>query len=469
MRIACPVAVPCAHVLRRFFPARRGVVCLRAMNDDDLTILGEHHGYGRNASRVFGITRADRRQGLHLIGQSGTGKSALMLSMICQDIERGEGVTFIDPHGLNAEKLLDYIPPSRMADVCYFNVADTERPIGFNILQTDGLPPEKHHLAVSAVLAAFSGIWGLTPERAPRLLNILKYAVAALLETPGATLLSLEGLLTDEAYRLRVVTRHSNEAVRRYWLQTFDKKNDRFRAEAIDPVLTRVSDFGIVPLMQNIIGNPKSGFEPRSILDQRKILIANLDIGQIGEENAQLLGALLLTKFELAARGRSDSPGTAFPDHYLYVDEFHRFPNDRWANILSGIRAYRLCLTLAHQYGAQLSDQTRSAVYGSVGSTIAFRTGQDDAEELSRHFRREHTEQHFTGLDNYEINVRLLEGGTQQIFHGRTRPFNFVPYGRKAEIIARSRDRFGTPVEQLMPVPPGRRERRLQAMEQVLR
>jgi hypothetical protein len=217
------------------------------MNDHDLTHIGDHYGLGHDARRPFGITRADRRQGLHLIGQDDAGKSALMLRMIAADIAAGEGVTLIDPHAGLAETILDHIPPSRTEDVCYFNVADTERPIGFNILQTDGLPAEKRHLAVSAVLAAFSGIWGLTPERAPRLLNILKYAVAALLETPGATLLSLERLLTDEAYRLRVVTRHSNEAVRRYWLETFDKKNDRFRAEAVDPVLTRVSDFGIVP------------------------------------------------------------------------------------------------------------------------------------------------------------------------------------------------------------------------------
>ena len=209
---------------RRSFPARCGVVCLRRMNDDDLTIIGEHYGLGRAASSVFGITRADRRQGLHLIGQSGTGKSSLMLDMLCQDIDRGDGVTLIDPHGLLAEKLLDHIPPNRIEDVCYFNVADAERPIPFNILETN-LPPEKQHLAVSAVVAAFSGIWKLTPERAPRLLNILKYGVAALLETPDATLLSLERLLTDEAYRVRVVTRHSNDAVRRYWLETFDKKD----------------------------------------------------------------------------------------------------------------------------------------------------------------------------------------------------------------------------------------------------
>ena len=194
------------------------------MNDHDLTHIGDHYGLGHDARRPFGITRADRRQGLHLIGQADAGKSALMLRMIAADIAAGEGVTLIDPHGGLAETILDHIPPSRTEDVCYFNVADTERPIGFNILQTDGLPAEKRHLAVSAVLAAFSGIWGLTPERAPRLLNILKYAVAALLETPGATLLSLERLLTDEAYRLRVVTRHSNEAVRRYWLETFDQE-----------------------------------------------------------------------------------------------------------------------------------------------------------------------------------------------------------------------------------------------------
>jgi hypothetical protein len=437
------------------------------MRENDLTLLGEHYGLGRTASYVFGIARADRRQGLHLIGQSGTGKSSLLLSMIQQDIARGEGITLIDPHGLLAEQLLDHIPPERMNDVCYFNVADAERPIGFNILQTN-LPRDKQHLTVSAVVAAISGIWNLTPERAPRLLNILKYGVAALLETPDATLLSLERLLTDEAYRVRTVIRHSNEAVRRYWLEAFDTKDARLRSDAIDPVLTRVSDSGIVPLMQRIIGQPRSGFDPRAIMDGRKILIVNLDIGQIGEENAQLLGALLVTKLELAARSRSDTPGASLPDHYLYVDEFHRFPNERWANILSGIRAYGLACTLAHQYGEQLSGTTRSAVYGSVGSTIAFRTGQPDAEELSKHYRRDLTEPQFTGLDNHEINARLLVGGRQEIFQGRTLPFDATHHGLKAEIIERSRERFGIPRERLVPMPTGPREKRLREYEKLL-
>jgi hypothetical protein len=240
------------------------------MHDDDLTFIGEHYGHGRAASSAFGIARADRRQGLHLIGQSGTGKSELLLAMLCQDIARGKGVTLIDPHGRMAEAVLEHVPPKRAGDVCYFNVADASRPIPFNILETS-LSPEKRHLAVSAVVAAFSGIWKLTPERAPRLLNILKYSVAALLETPDATLLSIERLLMDEAYRVRVVTQHSNDAVRRYWLDTFDAKDGRLRAEAIDPVLTRVSDFGIVSLMQRIVGNPRRAFDARAILDNRKI------------------------------------------------------------------------------------------------------------------------------------------------------------------------------------------------------
>ena len=437
------------------------------MNDHDLTHIGDHYGLGHDARRPFGITRADRRQGLHLIGQSGTGKSALMLRMLRQDIMAGEGVTLIDPHGLTAEKLLDHIPPERVKDVCYFNVADTERPVPFNILDAR-LPPEKQHLVVSAVVAAFCGIWNLTPERAPRLLNILKFGVAALLETPDATLLSLERLLTDEAYRVRVVTRHRNPAVRRFWLETFDRKDARFRAEAIDPVLTRVSDFGIVPLMQRIVGQPRSGFDVRKVLDERTILICNLDIGQIGEENAQLLGALLLTKLELAARSRTDTPGASFPDHYLYVDEFHRFPNERWGNILSGIRAYGLSLTLAHQYGEQLSPSTRSAVFGSVGSTISFRTGQTDAEELAKHYRRDLSEQQFTGLDNHEINARLMVRGRQEVFQGRTLPFEAPAFDLKAEIIARSRETFGTPAESFLPMPVGPHERRLASIEKVL-
>jgi hypothetical protein len=221
--------------------------------------------------------------------------------------------------------------------------------------------------------------------------------------------------------------------------------------------------------MQRIVGQAKSGFDVRDVLDQRTILICNLDIGQIGEENAQLLGALLLTKLELSARARSDTSGTPLPDHYVYVDEFHRFPNERWGNILSGIRAYGLCLTLAHQYGDQLSESTKSSVYGSVGSTIAFRTGAADAEELARHYRRDLSEPQFTGLDDREVNVRLLVGGKQEVFQGKTLPFEAEPYGLKTTIIERSRIAFGMPMETLPSPPAGRRERRLMAAERVSR
>jgi hypothetical protein len=220
--------------------------------------------------------------------------------------------------------------------------------------------------------------------------------------------------------------------------------------------------------MQRIVGQAQSGFDVRTIMDGRKILIANLDIGQIGEENAQLLGALLITKLELAARSRSDTPGVSHPDHYLFVDEFHRFPNDRWANMLSGIRAYGLAFTLAHQYGDQLADTTRSAVYGSVGSTIAFRTGQPDAEELAKHFRRDLSEPQFTGLDDHEINVRLQVRGRQQIFQGRTLPHDIPRHGLKAAIVEQSRERFGTPLQKLAPMPTGPREKRLREYEKLL-
>jgi hypothetical protein len=220
--------------------------------------------------------------------------------------------------------------------------------------------------------------------------------------------------------------------------------------------------------MQRIVGQPRSGFDPRVLMDQRKILVANLDIGQIGEDNAQLLGALLLTKLELTARSRSDAPSASLPDHYLYVDEFHRFPNERWGNILSGIRAYKLCLTLAHQYGEQLSPATRSAVYGSIGSTIAFRTGAADAEELAKHFRRDLTEPQFTGLDDREINVRMLMDGKQEIFQGNTLPFEASGHGLKATIIERSREHFGTPPEKLAPLRSGPREKRLVAIEKLM-
>jgi hypothetical protein len=402
--------------------------------------VGVRDGWG--GRRSFGISRADRRQHTYIIGKTGTGKSTLLRNMILQDIEAGEGVGLIDPHGDLALEVLDCIPPGRSRDVIYFNPADREHPIGLNLLRT--VPHDRRHLVASGLVSAFKNVW--RDSWGPRLEYILYSCIAALAAAENTTLLGAQRMLSDKHYRDWVVKQVDDPMVRSFWEDEFAGYDKRLLSEAIAPLQNKIGQLVMSPIIRNIIGQVRSRIDLRFVMDQQRIFIANLSKGQLGDDKSNLLGSLLVTAFQLAAMGRSDVPMSERRDWFLYVDEFQNFATDSFASILSEARKYRLNLTLSHQYTRQLRDPIRDAVFGNVGALISFRVSESDAQVLDREFGDSGGTQAFTDLANFEARVRALEGGEQtEPFAVRTLPPFGTRYGRSAAIIRRSREAYGSP------------------------
>jgi CxxC-x17-CxxC domain-containing protein len=395
------------------------------MNENEITILGETNF--RNKRTKFGIKAKDRRQHVYVVGKTGTGKSELLKNMAIQDINNGNGVAVVDPHGDFAERMLDFVPSNRVNDVIYFNPADLDYPITFNIMER--VEPEYRHLVVSGLMGVFKKIW---PDVwSARMEYILRNSILALLEYPGSTLLGINRLLADKDYRQKVLEKVVDPSVKAFWNNEFAKYPDRFREEAVAPIQNKVGQFISTPIIRNIIGQVKSSIDMREIMDQGKILIVNLSKGKTGEDASQLLGALVITKLQLAAMGRVDVPESERKDFYLYVDEFQTFATDAFANILSEARKYHLCLTLAHQYVAQLdtmgekgkNTKVRDAIFGNVGTLITFRIGADDAEFLEREFLPIFIADDLVNLTKYTIYLKLMiDGVASRAFSAETLP-----------------------------------------------
>jgi len=410
------------------------------MEPDHTTFIGWRQQWG--GTTPFGLSRADRRHHLYLIGKTGAGKTTLLRNLIIQDIEAGEGVGVIDPHGDLASELLDFIPPWRTDHVVYFNPADQEYPIAFNLLRA--VTPDSRHLVASGIVGALKSIW--RDSWGPRLEYILYAACAALLECENVSILGVQRMLSDARYRDWVVRQVQDPAVRAFWLQEFGRYDKRFLQEVIAPVQNKVGQLLMAPPIRNIFGQVQSKIDPRFMMDHRRILIANLSKGRLGEDKANLLGALLVTQFQRAAMERADTPEHERVDFFLHLDEFHNFSTDSFASILAEARKYRLSLTLSHQYVDQLRDEVRDAVFGNVGSLIAFRVGETDATRLEREYGGGFTARQFADLGNHEICAKLLMDGThREPFLGTTFPPISPKYQRRDTIIRRSRERYGTP------------------------
>jgi hypothetical protein len=407
--------------------------------DYENTYIGNRSIWGSEIP--FGISRVDRRQHLYAIGKTGTGKTTLLRNLICQDIERGFGVGVIDPHGDLAEELLDCIPSWRADDVLYFNPADTDFPVGFNLVRsTLGV---RRYLESSGLVGAFKHIW--RDSWGPRLEYILYAAVAALMECENVSLLSVPRMLVDERYRRWVLKQVHDPIVRSFWLYEFERFDKRFIAETIAPIQNKVGQLLMAAPLRNVFGQVKSKVDPRFIMDNQRIFIANLSKGRLGEDKANLLGSLLVSKFQTAAMERSDMPENARKDFYLYIDEFHNFSTDSFAGILSEARKYRLNLTLSHQYIDQMPKEIRDAVFGNVGSLVSFRTGQSDAEVLAKEFGSEYSPGQFTDLANYEARMKILSNGEAgEPFLAKTLAPWLPLHNHRDNLTKRSRERFGS-------------------------
>lgn len=394
----------------------------------------------------FGIKQDDRRRHMYTIGKTGMGKSTLLENMIVQDIRDGRGVALVDPHGDFAEKILDYIPSYRTNDVIYFNPCDIEYPIAFNIMEN--VAKEHKHLIASGMVGVFKKLWA--DSWGPRLEYVLRNAILALLDYPGSTLLGVMRILVDKNFRKKVIARIQDPVVKSFWVEEYSKYPDRFQAEAIAPIQNKVGQFLSTALIRNVVGQVKSTFNIRQIMDQKKILIMNLSKGRIGEDASSLLGAMMITKIQLAAMSRIDIPEPKREDFYLYVDEFQNFATESFANILSEARKYRLDLIIAHQYIEQLDEKVSAAVFGNVGTLICFRVGAADAEFLVKEFEPHFTEEDLVNLTKFDIYIKLMiDGVSSSPFSATTlEPLTEAEKTNNVEkIITISRERYSKPKE----------------------
>ncbi len=389
-------------------------------NPDRITYFAQTDA--RNKKTPFGIKSSDRSKHVYVIGKTGMGKSTLLENMAIQDIQNNEGIVFIDPHGGTAEKLLEYVPENRIKDVIYFAPFDMEHPISFNIMEDVGA--DKRHLVVNGLMSVFEKIW--EDAWSARMAYILQNTLLALLEFPGATLLAVNRMYTDKDFRKKVVDNVKDISVKSFWVDEYAKYTDKYAQEATPAIQNKIGQFAGNPLIRNIIGQSKSSFDLRKIMDEKKILIVNLSKGRVGEGNARLLGSMLITKIYLAAMSRADENSVTLaklPNFYLYVDEFQSFADKSFADILSEARKYKLNLTIAHQYIEQMEEEVRDAVFGNVGSMIVFRVGAYDAEVLEKEFFPTFTKEDLVNLGLRQIYLKLMiDAVTSQPFSATTLP-----------------------------------------------
>ncbi len=429
-------------------PKMEPPVDLPSEKEDGVTLIGETNF--RNETQKYGIRSDDRRRHVYIIGKTGMGKSTLLENMIFSDIKDGKGVAVIDPHGDLAEAVLRFVPKNRTNDVILFDPSDKNFPIAFNILE--GKNQEQRGLIASGLVGVIKKLnidsWG------PRLEHFLRNTILALVEAPDTTMLGITRMLVDRLYREKILHFVSDPMVQSFWRTEFSALSGAKLAEAVGPIQNKVGQFLATPVIRNIVGQPKSTLDLRFAMDTGKIIIVNLSKGRIGEDNSAMLGSLLITKFQIDAMSRADIPEKQRKDFYLYVDEFQNFATDSFATILSEARKYRLNLTMANQYVAQMSDEVKAAVFGNVGSLIAFQIGIDDAKIFAEQFDEERINPiDLASLPKYAVYNRIMvEGLTTPVFSGKTLAPPTIedeedPEERHDKILKFSRQRYAKPRE----------------------
>lgn len=393
----------------------------------------------KNHPAVFGIKRDDRRKHMYIIGKTGTGKSTMIANMAVNDMRNGEGVAVIDPHGDLCEVLLDYIPSHRINDVAYLDPADIEHPFRLNPLEVKN--PAYRELISSGIVSIFYKLyhnsWG------PRLEYILRNTILTLLYIPQSTLLQVPEILTNERYRQQVADRLSDQVLKNFWLNEFNKMSPQMRSEATSPILNKVGQFLSSQTIRNIVGSPNSTIDLEEMMNHGKIVLVNLSQGKLGEDNSALLGAMIITKMQLAAMNRVYVAEDERRDFYLYVDEFQNFATQSFIKILSEARKYRLNLTLANQYVGQIDEDVQKAIFGNAGSILSFGIGAGDARLLAKEFGLKYKEEELVGLGNYQTVLKLsIDNHTSTPFSATTLPLPRSTNQNREKVIKNSRERY---------------------------
>ena len=406
-------------------------------DDPEIVPLGRTRFKNRDV--LYGIKRADRRRHVYIVGKTGTGKSTLMANMAIHDIQQGEGLCIIDPHGDLVETLLDYVPSHRVNDVIYFNPSNPERVVKINPFEGSGAVHRE--LIASGIVAVFHKLyaefWG------PRLEYILRNSLLSLLHCPAPRLSDILDLLTNQRFRTNLVMRLNDPVLKRFWVDEFEAMPDRLRAEAIAPILNKVGQFVSSPLVREVVNTPKSSFKIAQAMNEGKVLLVSLSQGKLGEDNATLLGAMLITQIQLAAMSRVRTPEEERRDFFLYVDEFQNFATESFIKILSEARKYRLNLTLANQYTAQIPERTQKAILGNSGTLISFVLGADDTARLRAEFHNQFSVEDLVGLDPFRMVARVaIDNVTCRPFTGHTQPLVSKTHNSKTKVIRVSNERY---------------------------
>ncbi len=392
----------------------------------------------KNKITNFGIKRNDRRKHQYIVGKTGAGKSTLIANMLINDMRNNEGLAVIDPHGDLTSLILDYIPSYRINDIIYLNPSDPDSSFHLNPLEAGTTQKE---LIASGIVSIFKKLYGTS--WGPRLEYILRNTVLTLLEKPDSTFMDVHPLLTDKSFRDKIVKDLKDPVLKSYWQNEFEKMPPKLYSESISPILNKVGQFVSSPTVRNIIGHPKSTIDLEKIMNEGKILILNLSQGKLGEDNSSLLGAMIITKIQLAAMKRVDIPEAQRKDFYLYVDEFQNFATGSFIKILSEARKYRLNLILANQYMAQIPDDVRSAIFGNIGTLLSFVVGAQDTYYLAKEFGERFKEDDLLALGNYQILTKLsIDSITTAPFLAQTLPLPQSKTQNREKVIKVSAQRY---------------------------
>lgn len=394
----------------------------------------------KNQEVVYGLKRSDRRRHMYVIGKTGTGKSTMLANMAINDLKNGEGLCVIDPHGDLVETLLDYIPSKRINDVVYFDPGDTERTIKLNLFEGENV--QHRELIASGIISIFHKLyaysWG------PRLEYILRNALLTLLQSKSAKMSDIIDLLTNEKFRDEIVEKMDDPILKSFWVGEFAKMQPKQMTEAIAPILNKIGQFVTSPIIRNVVNTKQSSFSIEKIMNEGKILLVNLSQGKLGEDNATLLGAMLITKIQLAAMGRVYIPEEERRDFFLYVDEFQNFATESFNKILSEARKYRLNLTLANQYIAQIPEEVQKAIFGNCGTMASFVMGSDDAAVFAREYGEKYTSEDLVSLSRHQvINKISIDNIVSRPFPALTLPPAKSKNNNKEKVIRASREKYG--------------------------